>query len=159
MPGREDTCKEYEGRDGFSPHCFVVHHTDMQSWTGVTAQPWFHQQLLCPCHPVLITCTQGQRPAAYMSLQAGTCRSKRTPGRSWEGGADHWLRHWESRKECDFQMTRCWSWSNFKLFQISDTIWNINRMFLKWHPISSILHTIAEIWNADFQSQWISRVS
>lgn len=66
MPGREDTCKEYEDRDGFLHYCAVMHHTGMQSWLGVTAQPRFHQQLQCLCHHVLIIRTQGQRLAGYM---------------------------------------------------------------------------------------------
>lgn len=76
MPGREDTCKEYEDRDEFLHYCAVVYHTGMQSWLGVTAQPQFHQQLQCLCHPVLIIRTQQQRLAGYTCSQVGTAETR-----------------------------------------------------------------------------------
>lgn len=120
-----------------------------------------HEELLSPC---VTSSSDACATPCSLILHPGTtpCRSKRTPGWRQEGGADRGLRHWVRRKGCHFQITLHWSWSNLKHFQISYTMINTNSIFLKWHPISSVLHAKTGIKNGiyfDLHSQWISRAS
>lgn len=116
-----------------------------------------HEELLSPC---VTSSSDVSATPCSLTLHPGTtpCRSKRMPGWRQEGGAERGLRHWVSRKGCHFQITLHWSWSNLKHFQMSYTIINTNSIFLKWHPISSVLHAITGIkkWHILWSSQSVN---